>query len=459
MLPTLLLHYVVPPDGLLGIYIETGQPDKFYYTYTDYLGSITEITDGTVVEEMSYDAWGRRRNPSDWTYSVPINQPWPGLFDRGYTGHSLSREERCGKHLDAFGLINMNGRMYDPILGLMLSPDNYVSDASSTVAFNRFLYANGNPMKYTDPSGEIVWFVPILIGAAVGILTNGIENSINHRPFFQGAGKAALIGGVSGAFSFGIGQAAMGMSGIAKVGFQMAAHGHLGGIMTFMNGGTYGQGFLSGAAGSLIGGGTSSLLQNAGAGWQALGTVGAGALAGGVGAEIMGGNFWDGARNGAISAGLNHFAHKAFYDAQLKKMYNVYKKSVEDYPTPEEFYKSIGGPLGDWAAESPEQFENTCAARLSMALNYGGFEIPEGTSGAYLGGDGKYYFINAKAMSTYLSNTKVWGMPNQARSYSNVRNAVISQTGFTGGVTGHLDIIYRGMPANHIYQTTTFYWH
>jgi len=170
------LHYIGAPDGLLGILVkETGQPDKFYYTYTDYLGSITEITDGTVVEEISYDAWGRRRNPTDWSYSVPINQPWTGLFARGYTGHSLSREERCGKHLDQFGLINMNGRVYslsreerngNPVLSLMLSPDNYVSDATSTVAFNRYLYANGNPMKYTDPSGEN----PFLIAAAVYLI-------------------------------------------------------------------------------------------------------------------------------------------------------------------------------------------------------------------------------------------------------------------------------------------------
>ena len=42
---------------------------------------------------------------------------------------------------------------------------------------------------------------------------------------------------------------------------------------------------------------------------QAMGTVIGGSLAGGLGATIAGGNFWDGARNGAISAGLNHAWH------------------------------------------------------------------------------------------------------------------------------------------------------
>ncbi|GAB6013453.1 RHS repeat-associated core domain-containing protein [Viscerimonas tarda] len=35
-------------------------------------------------------------------------------FYRGYTGH---------EHLPEFSLINMNGRVYDPVLGRFLSPD------------------------------------------------------------------------------------------------------------------------------------------------------------------------------------------------------------------------------------------------------------------------------------------------------------------------------------------------
>jgi hypothetical protein len=161
------------------------------------------------------------------------------------------------------------------------------------------------------------------------VITNGINNVVNDQAFFHGAGKAALIRGISGAFSFGIGQAVTGMSGFGKVAIQTLAHGHLGGVMSGINGGTYGQGFLSGAAGSLIGSGASSLLKNAGAGLQAVGTVTAGALAGGIGAEIMGGNFWDGARNGAISAGLNH----AYHTVENTVLTNQLTKVYSNYPT------------------------------------------------------------------------------------------------------------------------------
>ncbi|MGB4655801.1 MAG: hypothetical protein WBH98_10270, partial [Bacteroidales bacterium] len=58
----------------------------------------------TQTQCTAYDPWGKRRNPSDWSYN---NVPTTYMFDRGYTGHEM---------LDAFGLINMNGRVYDPLI-------------------------------------------------------------------------------------------------------------------------------------------------------------------------------------------------------------------------------------------------------------------------------------------------------------------------------------------------------
>ena len=78
-----------------------------------------------------YDAWGQ-----------PGSGAWH--FSRGYTGH---------EHLPEFGLINMNGRMYDPLLGRMLSPDAYVQAPGYTQSYNRYSYCWNNPLKYTDPTG------------------------------------------------------------------------------------------------------------------------------------------------------------------------------------------------------------------------------------------------------------------------------------------------------------------
>ena len=59
---------------------------KMYFTYGDYLGSILVITNDTagIIEEQSFDPWGRKRNVDDWTYN---NTNTFTLLDRGYTGH------------------------------------------------------------------------------------------------------------------------------------------------------------------------------------------------------------------------------------------------------------------------------------------------------------------------------------------------------------------------------------
>jgi len=59
------------------------------------------------------------------------------------------------EHIKEYGLINMNGRLYDPIVGRMLSPDIYVQDPTYSPSYNRYSYVNNNPLKYTDPSGYI----------------------------------------------------------------------------------------------------------------------------------------------------------------------------------------------------------------------------------------------------------------------------------------------------------------
>lgn len=55
-------------------------------------------------------------------------------------------------------LYNMNGRLYDPLVGRFLSADPYVQDGGLTQSYNRYSYCLNNPLRYTDPTGEkIKW--------------------------------------------------------------------------------------------------------------------------------------------------------------------------------------------------------------------------------------------------------------------------------------------------------------
>lgn len=200
---------------------------------------------------------------------------------------------------------DFHARQYDAALGRWFGVDPQDQFASP------YLAMGNNPVMYVDPDGEFV--IPMLIGAAISVLTNGINNVSNNQSFFQGAGKAALIGGIGGALSFGIGEIAQGLSGFAKFGFQTAAHGTLGGGMSALSGGNFGQGFLSGSFASMISTGSGGLLKKSSNFTRGLGTIGSGSLAGGLGSSIAGGSFWGGARNGAISSGLNHAVHSGFF--------------------------------------------------------------------------------------------------------------------------------------------------
>jgi RHS repeat-associated protein len=306
------LHYISTPTGLsLIVLIENGVETN-NYIYTDHLGSIVTVTDeaANIIAEQSFDAWGMPRDPYTWDASVSITNTNPTWLYRGFTGHEMMPE---------FALINMNARLYDYQNGRMLQPDAFTSVGSQ--GLNKYSYARNNPMVYVDPDGNHPLLIAAGIGAGISVVTNGINNAINGRPFFEGAGQAALVGAIGGLVSSGIGDVAMGMSGISKIAYQTLAHGNLGGMMSEWSGGSYGRGFLAGASGSLIGGASSSLLNGTSKAAQAIGTVVTGGVAGGLGSVISGGSFWDGARNGLISAGLNHGAHLAL-DENGEKIYD-----------------------------------------------------------------------------------------------------------------------------------------
>ena len=61
-----------------------------------------------------------RMSASDWTLAQDgINL----AFRRGFTGH---------ERYDRFGIINMNARLYDPVIGHFFSPDPQVQNPFST---------------------------------------------------------------------------------------------------------------------------------------------------------------------------------------------------------------------------------------------------------------------------------------------------------------------------------------
>ncbi|MGG5209254.1 RHS repeat-associated core domain-containing protein [Chryseobacterium sp. MIQD13] len=333
-----------------------------YYLHRDNQGSILAITkaDGSVVEKRFFDAWGNLKslvNESGQVVTDAQQLASGNIFlDRGYTGH---------EHLWKAGLINMNARLYDPVLRKFLSPDNVVADPFNTQSYDRFSYVLNNPLLYIDIDGNepitIGFGLAIAIAAAIGITTKIIINAINGLPVWYGLGKAAVTSAVMGAVSFGIGSvatsAAVGF--IGKAALQAGMHAMSGGIMSTLESGNFGSGFLSGAVSSLISSGIQALgtnftgngaMQDANRNYISMNSFGrsdlmkavmvaAGGISGGISSTIAGGNFWQGFRQGIITSGLNHVAHMTTdYLNQRETRQAMLQTIKEQYPR---FYKVL----------------------------------------------------------------------------------------------------------------------
>lgn len=323
------LHYIHTPAGLSAIVIRENGADQYYYTYTDHLGSLLTLTalNGTVVLDQNFDAWGRLRHPANWDYtSVPA--PTSYLY-RGFTGH---------EHLTNFNLINMNGRMYDPVVGRVLSVDNYVQNPFSTQDFNRYSYARNNPLVYNDPDGE---WIHIVIGAALG----GVIN----------LGVKALQGKIhnfkDGAVAFGIGAAA---------GAITAATGGLATSALGLSAASFAGGAVAGATGAATGG----LVQGLGNAayfhesysfkdWAtgiAIGGVTGGAV-GGLSAPK--GHFWTGPRP-SVSGGELTFVDAELPDGSITKSFGGVNTG-EVVAKGENFVDASLTTVGRWM--SPAEYE------------------------------------------------------------------------------------------------------
>lgn len=156
------------------VYVKEGTKYKTVYILRDNIGSITHVIDsnGTILQTLDYDAWGRLCDASTKTPFTDGQYNIHFLYlGRGYTGH---------EHLPEFGVINMNARLYDPVLGRFLSPDPYVQDPEGTQNFNRYSYALNNPMKYKDPNGE---FLFLSIVATCDLIKNLFRHGFDFKSY------------------------------------------------------------------------------------------------------------------------------------------------------------------------------------------------------------------------------------------------------------------------------------
>lgn len=246
------------------------------YFLTDHLGSVEQVLDdsgglGGIAQSLSFDAWGTKRL-ANWTAGTPATTE-----RRGFTGH---------EQLDSVGLVHMNGRLYDPLLGRFLSADPGVQFPGNLQNDNRYSYVLNNPLSYTDPSG---YFLKGLF-KGVAKFFKGALKFVTSRQFL------AIVVGIALAVVLGPNGALL--AGIGTGAFTGTAAAAIGGFASgYIATGTL-KGAVLSAATAAIGAGLTGGIENAGA--RAL----ADGVAGGTISEISGGDF----RQGFFAAGFSSLA-------------------------------------------------------------------------------------------------------------------------------------------------------
>lgn len=142
-------HYIVADGRRVAVQTrQSGTAPTTVYLLEDHLGGVDGFTSasGQLLARASYQPFGARR-AGNGLGGAPTSGEWQHIqatTPRGYTGH---------EHLDNLGLVHMNGRVYDPVLGRFLSPDPVVQAPYDTQGLNRYAYVRNNPLRYNDPSG------------------------------------------------------------------------------------------------------------------------------------------------------------------------------------------------------------------------------------------------------------------------------------------------------------------
>jgi RHS repeat-associated protein len=108
---------------------------SYYYVYDGH-GSVRALTDqsGTVTDTYDYDAYGNLLGKTGTTEN-----------DYLYVGEQYNAST---------GLYYLRARYMDPSTGTFISMDSYSGSNSDSITLHKYLYANANPVVYSDPTGN-----------------------------------------------------------------------------------------------------------------------------------------------------------------------------------------------------------------------------------------------------------------------------------------------------------------
>ncbi|MBO9489465.1 hypothetical protein J7384_03725 [Endozoicomonas sp. G2_1] len=179
------------------------------YVHHDNVGSPVSGTNSS-----GSIAWRERYTP----FGITLDNSSANNDQAGYTGHIKDSDT---------GLVYMQARYYDPVIGRFYSNDPIGwTPKNPVMSFNRYLYVNNNPYKYTDPDGEFLWHaVGAAVAGGINALAQGYSKGFDNIDYSQVA-VAAVVGatGVGLAESIAGSVAQAGLAGASAVAANVAGN-------------------------------------------------------------------------------------------------------------------------------------------------------------------------------------------------------------------------------------------
>ncbi len=143
-------HYIAANGQVVAVYSrKSSGTNTLSYLLSDHQASVASITNssGAQVAGESFTAFGNRRNPTTWSGADSNTDltTIAGITRQGYTFQTA-----LGLWM---GLNHMNGRVQDAVTGRFLSADPNIPNTANGQDYNRYSYADNNPLSTVDPTG------------------------------------------------------------------------------------------------------------------------------------------------------------------------------------------------------------------------------------------------------------------------------------------------------------------
>ena len=180
------LHFYYDANGKRTTLDYNGATYAYLYNAQGDVVALSD-TNGTVVVEYAYDAWGNPLSVTG-TGAATIGQKNPFRY-RGYFYDAET------------GLYYLQSRYYSPKIGRFACADGVTDGGAGLLGYNLFSYGANNPMNVSDESGHwiikdaIKWIVKKIIRPAIKKIQKALEK--RNGTYSSGLTLSASPGGFS----------------------------------------------------------------------------------------------------------------------------------------------------------------------------------------------------------------------------------------------------------------------